>query len=79
MSMLPFALLEEKRKSGLPCPICGGTSFSWGDLTAQGLIYKAEDASFFDNLGKLFAGLNSLPTRVCNDCGNFQLFIGQRL
>ena len=56
-----------------PCPLCGGTTFTWGRLTAQGGPYfRAEGESFFEALFKRPAMVDA---RVCNACRNIQLFL----
>ena len=53
-----------------PCPICSGTSFTWGLTVGEGpntrLYTRANGAGWGD--GK------EMVTRECNTCGNVQLF-----
>jgi len=53
-----------------PCPICGGTSYTWGvtaaDKPAQKLYTRPDGANW--GAGR------ELFTRECNRCGNVQLF-----
>lgn len=65
--------MESSKKNEQPCPTCGGRSYSWGSLNAQGVNFTPDDASL---LRKFFrVGLTPLPARRCNDCGNVQLFV----
>ena len=54
-----------------PCHICGGCSYSWGRLGAQGLNFMPDDASV---LAKFFRFGFQLPARRCDNCGNIQIF-----
>jgi hypothetical protein len=54
-----------------PCHVCGGCSYSWGTLAAQGISFVADDASV---LAKVFRGGFKLPARCCDNCGNIQIF-----
>lgn len=54
-----------------PCPICGETRYSWGEVSAQNLDYNSEDESW---LSKHFTLNYKLPARHCENCGNIQLF-----
>lgn len=53
------------------CHVCGNTSYSWGKISAQSLHYEAEEASFWERVFNLGY---TLPARLCNQCGNLQLF-----
>jgi hypothetical protein len=55
------------------CHICGAKSFSWGYLA--GALYRGERPYRWGFLGRL-AGLagDYLTVRLCNNCGNAQLF-----
>ena len=57
-----------KKRTSLPCPICGGTSYTWGILYANGIIFQPGNPSML-----VTNGARQL-TRLCNDCGNLQLF-----
>ena len=62
---------EVGNKPEFPCHICGGRSYSWGSLAAQGINFTPEDASI---LAKFFRFGTELPVRRCDDCGNIQVF-----
>ena len=51
-----------------PCPVCGGTSYSWGIFQGHFLTYKEQDGTAL--LGDKFSA------RRCNVCGNIQWFGG---
>ena len=56
-----------------PCPLCGGTTFTWGRLAPQGGTYfRAAGESFFE---ALFKHPGVVDARACNACGNIQLFL----
>ena len=57
----------------IPCPICGGTDYSWGKfITSNGL---PDQFLFFRPLGANYDdGDQSLFARKCEDCGNIQIF-----
>ncbi len=58
-----------------PCPLCGGTTFTWGRLTAKGgTFFRAEGESFLDALFKIPSGIEA---RACTGCGNIQLFLSE--
>ncbi len=61
-----------------PCPICGAASYSWGDVQGHyPLIYKDQTDSM---LKKIFSySGHSIKTRLCQTCGNLQLFLGEML
>jgi predicted nucleic-acid-binding Zn-ribbon protein len=63
--------MEAGQKADRPCPVCGGDSYSWGSVGAQGINFTPDDASV---LSKLFRVGLKLPARRCNGCGNVQLF-----
>jgi endogenous inhibitor of DNA gyrase (YacG/DUF329 family) len=53
-----------------PCPICGGTAFSWGALSAQG-----DDLFFYDHSQqRMMVKGEETRTRRCNTCGNVVIF-----
>lgn len=53
-----------------PCLICGGTSFSWGALSAQG-----DELHFYDRAhGGMFVRGEETRSRRCNVCGNVLIF-----
>ena len=57
------------------CPICGGKFFSWGELQAGSLQppkYKEPAGDFWERF-TTFGG-RDLRARLCNSCGNVQLF-----
>ena len=60
-----------KVQEQLPCPICGKTSYSWGQVVAQNLKYVPQEAGFF---GRNFNLSYNVPARLCNSCGNIQMF-----
>ncbi len=52
-----------------PCPNCGGQSYQWGVLNSEGGVWFKDDGSF----NPLGWG-TSLKARLCNQCGNVQIF-----
>jgi hypothetical protein len=58
-------------KPDLPCPACGGRSYTWGSLAAQGINFTPDDAS---RLAKFFRFGVQLRARRCDLCGNLQIF-----
>ncbi|SIO14579.1 hypothetical protein SAMN05444166_2692 [Singulisphaera sp. GP187] len=62
---------ETRKRNELPCPTCGGRSYSWGILRAQGINFIPDEASL---LQKAFRFGSSLRARRCLDCGNIQMF-----
>ena len=40
----PHGMDEVEASPELPCHICGGQSYSWGSLAAQGINFTPEDA-----------------------------------
>lgn len=66
-----FALEEVGAKSDLPCPVCGGRSYSWGMLHASGIKFIPESASILE---KAFQIGFRMSARRCDHCGNIQLF-----
>ena len=62
----PVSKLEK-----LPCPICGGLAYSWGNVVANGLTFKSIKASW---LSKMVSAGWDLPARICDACGNIQVF-----
>lgn len=61
----------QARKPVLPCPACGGQTFSWGDIDAHHLSFHREEEGF---LARAFGLSHSLPARLCESCGNIQIF-----
>jgi len=55
----------------LPCPVCGGSSYSWGDIVADKLKYIPRKAGFFE---RCFNLSYKVPARLCDKCGNIQMF-----
>jgi hypothetical protein len=54
----------------LPCPICSGTSYTWGLTVSDspgGRLYSRPD-------GETWGGGRELFTRECNQCHNVQFF-----
>jgi hypothetical protein len=53
-----------------PCPVCGGTSYTWGrtvgESPSQYVYFRADKGAWGD--GK------RMYARECNQCGNVQLF-----
>ena len=66
----------DKLQEQLPCPICGKTSYSWGEVVAEKLKYVPEEAGFF---GRNFSLSYRVPARLCDSCGNVQLFSAEFL
>jgi hypothetical protein len=66
-----LAIDEVGGKPENPCPVCGGGSYSWGTLGAQGINFTADDASIF---AKFFRYGISVRARRCDLCGNVQIF-----
>lgn len=62
---------EVGAKGDLPCPVCGGGSYSWGTVGAQGLNYTPDNASI---LAKFFRVGLKVRARRCELCGNIQMF-----
>lgn len=58
-------------KPDFPCPVCGGGSYTWGTLSAQGINFTPEDASA---IAKFFRYGVQLRARRCDLCGNVQIF-----
>jgi hypothetical protein len=59
----------------LPCPICGEDLFSWGFLSISGdpLRFKSDSDSWLARAAVW--GGRKTETRVCDTCGNIQLFL----
>jgi hypothetical protein len=58
------------------CPLCGSRSFSWGDCEGVGgysFRLMPEDASWLQKTTGV--GGQPIQVRVCNGCGNLQLFV----
>jgi predicted RNA-binding Zn-ribbon protein involved in translation (DUF1610 family) len=52
-----------------PCPNCGAQSYRWGVLdSGSGVWFKEDGRSYLFRSGK------SLKARLCNQCGNVQIF-----
>jgi hypothetical protein len=64
---------EAGDKQDLPCPICGGRSYSPGTLAAHGINFLPNDASI---LRRFFRIGFELRARRCDSCGNVQMFAG---
>ncbi len=62
---------EVGSKPEYPCHICGGCSYTWGMLSAQGIHFTPDDASI---LARTLGFGTRLPTRRCDGCGNLQVF-----
>lgn len=62
---------ETRKKDEIACPTCGGRSYSWGALRAQGINFIPDEASL---LQKAFGFGSSLRARRCLGCGNIQIF-----
>lgn len=63
--------MKEGRRPELPCPACGGQSYSWGKLRPQDGYFLAEDASGW----RCIVGAGAkIRARRCDDCGNLQVF-----
>ena len=63
--------------SGTPCPVCGGSAYSWGTLLGQAhVVFRRDDAP----LSERILGLgSSVKTRLCETCGNLQAFVSEFL
>jgi ribosomal protein S27AE len=57
-----------KKRTSQPCPACGGTTYAWGILYANGIIFQPGNPTMLVTNGA------RLLTRLCNDCGNLQVF-----
>jgi predicted RNA-binding Zn-ribbon protein involved in translation (DUF1610 family) len=57
-----------KKRTSLPCPVCGGTAYAWGILYANGITAQPGNPSALITAGE------RLLTRLCSDCGNLQVF-----
>ncbi|WP_435016449.1 hypothetical protein TA3x_004015 [Tundrisphaera sp. TA3] len=62
---------EVGRKPDLPCHLCGGRDYSWGDLYAAGLNFIPDSAP---RLTRILRIGNKLRGRRCESCGNVQMF-----
>lgn len=74
----PEAFQADPEPSGTafetPCPICGQSAFMWGSLQGNyPLTYKGPDATLVEKV--LLVGGHSVSTRLCDKCGNLQLFV----
>jgi hypothetical protein len=69
---------RETRRLQPPCPICQGMTFTWGQLNTGSMImvFTPHDASGWS---KLFSQGEPLEARMCEGCGNVQLFRRDRL
>jgi hypothetical protein len=55
------------------CPICGQQAYTWGYVQGyHQLKFKSEDTSLLEKFTIL--GGNRLSARLCDSCGNVQLF-----
>lgn len=69
--------MDEKPKRGeepytlktYPCPVCGGTHFTWGTPGSNGGVYFVPEGKLFG-----FGGGKGLMLRECNQCGNVLWF-----
>jgi len=62
--------------AGSPCHICGGNAYSWGSLKDSGQLFAitfVEDGNSLTNAAFLTIG-EEARARLCNGCGNIQLF-----
>jgi hypothetical protein len=57
-----------KKRTSQPCPVCGGATYAWGILYANGIIFQTGNPTMLVTNGA------RLLTRLCNDCGNLQVF-----
>ena len=55
------------------CPLCNGSSFTWGMARAGHKISFVPGESFLERL-KVWAD-KKVEARCCNSCGNLQLFV----
>ncbi len=63
----------DKLREQLPCSVCGDRNYSWGSIFPQSLKFVAEDdTSLGNSIGALM--LKKVPARLCNSCGNIQMF-----
>jgi hypothetical protein len=62
---------EAGDKPDLPCPVCGGRSYSSGTLASQEINFLPDDASI---LRRIFRIGMQLRARRCDLCGNIQMF-----
>ncbi len=69
---------RETRRLQPPCPLCSGTIFRWGRLTAghDHVRLQLDGASFVDALLQI-GGI--MKVRVCDTCGNVQLFLEEKM
>jgi hypothetical protein len=57
-----------KHSKESPCPICGGTRFTWGKPLGKTYTrFRPADAG-------LLSWGEPMEARKCNNCGNVQLF-----
>jgi hypothetical protein len=62
----------KQRLSSLPCPVCGGSNYKWGDLLAVGYRFHPENMGL---LSRAASTGGKCPGRQCKDCGNVQSFL----
>ncbi len=56
-----------------PCPLCGGTTFTWGRLSSQGgTHFRADGESLIE---AIFRNPDNVEARACTGCGNIQIFL----
>ena len=62
--------MSESIRYSAPCPICGGTDFTWGNLSDASYIRftKSGFKSFWG------IGRKKIAARRCDTCGHLQLF-----
>ncbi|WP_337176063.1 hypothetical protein [Paludisphaera sp.] len=63
--------MKDERRAELPCPACGGRSYSRGEIRAQGLRFIPNGLPFWKRF--FWKGMK-LPARRCDDCGHLQVF-----
>ena len=61
-------------KSDFPCPACGGRSYTWGSLSAQGINFTPDDAPILAKHFRFGMFGIELRARRCDLCGNLQIF-----
>jgi hypothetical protein len=58
-----------------PCAVCGGTEFVWGLLMNGIRFLPDEKINWFNR--PLIASRYRVRARVCANCRNMQLFVGE--
>jgi hypothetical protein len=62
----------ETRRLQPPCPICQGMTFKWGRINTSGAsVFISNDSH---GLSKILGVGEMLEARMCEGCGNVQLF-----